>query len=298
MCYLWLSKHYSMRHYSRNVWICVIPDILLLHQSMHRVSITFLQKTMRMGMMGVHPSGLHHLGDMCLIRHLHLDHCLKTRAKDETLIPRFCQNQPLQGQLLLSHRLTTFMFPRHLSGDLPLGMIPTPRMDSLILTGPCFDLYDWKQIFYEDWADPSTPLRIRYDYMRHGRQLSCDWHNPRTECWKGVPDPNVLIPEEWYHPDGHADLDDSVFKEFLQQQGSCQTSPTPARPRQSANPLVNPPRHSGQQQQPVHRPDNVYGDEAPIDILQNYDAFDVSRPSRIKVLINRRGLLGIWVQMI
>ena len=44
------------------------------------------------------------------------------------------------------------------------------------------------------------------------------------------------------------------------------------------NPLVNPPRCSGWQQQPINWPDNVYGDEAPVDILQNYDAFDVSRP--------------------
>ena len=36
-------------------------------------------------------------------------------------------------------------------------------------------------------------------------------------------------------------------------------------------------RHSGQQRQPVIQPNNVYRDEAPIDILQHYDAFDVSR---------------------
>ena len=109
------------------------PDIHLLRQSMHRVSITFLQKTMRMGMMGVHPPGLHHLGDMCLIRHLCLDHCLKTRAKVETLAPQFRWNQPLQGQLLLSLHLMTFMSLRHLPRDLPLGMILTPHMDFLIL---------------------------------------------------------------------------------------------------------------------------------------------------------------------
>ena len=43
--------------------------------------------------------------------------------------------------------------------------------------------------------------------------------------------------------------------------------------------LVNPPRHSDRQRQSIHWPDNVYRDEAPIDILRNYDAFDVSRPS-------------------
>ena len=72
---------------------------------------------------------------------------------------------------------------------------------------------------------------------------------------------------EWYCGGGHADLDNTVFKEFLRQQGSCQTSPTPAVPRHPPNSVVNPPRRSGQQRQPVTWPDNVYGDEAPIDIL-------------------------------
>ena len=57
----------------------------------------FLQKTMRMGMMGVCLLRLHHLGDLCLIRHLCTDHCLKTKAKVGILIPWFHQNQPLQG---------------------------------------------------------------------------------------------------------------------------------------------------------------------------------------------------------
>ena len=107
--------------------------ILLLHQSMHRLSITFLQKTMRMGMMGMHPLGQHHLGDMCLTRHFHLNHRLKTKVKVETLIPWFCWNQPLQGRLLLNHCLTIFMPLRHLPGDLPLGMILIPCINSLIL---------------------------------------------------------------------------------------------------------------------------------------------------------------------
>ena len=46
---------------------------------------------------GVRPLGLHHLGDLCLTRHLRPNHCLKTEAKVRTLIPRFCWNQPLQG---------------------------------------------------------------------------------------------------------------------------------------------------------------------------------------------------------
>ena len=110
--------------------------------------------------------------------------------------------------------------------------------------------------------------------MRHGRQLSWDWHNPTTEQQFNPAAPIA----EWYHGGGRADLDNTVLKEFLQQQGSHQTSPMPAMPKQPPNPVVNPPRCSGQQQQPVTRPDNVYRDEAPIDILQCYDTFDVSRP--------------------
>ena len=39
---------------------------------------------------------------------------------------------------------------------------------------------------------------------------------------------------------------------------------------------MNPPRCSGRQRQPTIWPDNVYRDEAPIDILRHYDAFDVT----------------------
>ena len=212
MCYLRLSKHYSMRHYSRNVRICVIPNILLLCQSTHRVSITFLRKTMRMGMMGVHPSGLHHLGDMCLIRHLRFNHCLKTRAKVKTLIPWFRWDQPLQDQLLLSSCPMTFTYvPKT-----PSQLSPS-RDDPDALHGffnlnpdPCFDLYDKKVIFYENRDDPTTPSQIRYNYMRHGRQLSWDWHNPTTEHF-----PPEISADRWYSHGGHVDLDDSVFEEFF-----------------------------------------------------------------------------------
>ena len=122
-----------MKPYSQNVQICVVLDILLLHQSMHRVNITFLQKTMRMGMMEVYPPGLHHLGDPCLTRHLP-DHHLKTRARVRTLIPWFRWNQPLQGRLTLSWNLMIFTSLRHLPQDLLLRMLRTPHMDSLILT--------------------------------------------------------------------------------------------------------------------------------------------------------------------
>ena len=72
MCYLQPFKHYSMRHYSQSVQVCIVPDIhLLLHQWTHRVSIKFLQMMMRMGDMRVWIYLQHHLGDMCLIRCLH-----------------------------------------------------------------------------------------------------------------------------------------------------------------------------------------------------------------------------------
>ena len=149
-----------------------------------------------------------------------------------------------------------------------------------------FDLYDKRTIFYENQNDPSTLSWIRYDYMRHGRQSSWEWQNPAT----GAPDPRL----GW---SCHADcgqIPDCVFEDFLrhQDQRLCQTSPTPARPRQPANPLVNPPRCSGQQRQPIHWPDNVYRDEAPVDILQNYDAFDVSRPLSDQSPDQQEGLSG------
>ena len=56
--------------------------------------------------------------------------------------------------------------------------------------------------------------------------------------------------------------------------------------------MVNPLRHSGQQRQSVTQPVNVYRDEAPIDILQNYDAFDVSRPSLDQSLDRQEGPSG------
>ena len=41
---------------------------------------------------------------------------------------------------------------------------------------------------------------------------------------------------------------------------------------------MNPPWCSGWQCQPAIQPDNVYGDEAPVDILRHYDAFDITGP--------------------
>ena len=174
MCYLRLFKQYSMRHYSQNVQMCVIPDILLLHQSMHRVSITFLWKTMRMGMMGVHPSGLHHLGDMCLIRHLCLDHRLKTRAKVETLIPQFHWNHNPPGSTPSESSSDDFYAPKTPSQRSPSKDDPNSSHGFFDPNSSCFNLYDKRTIYYKDREDPSTLSRVRYHYMRHGRQLSWD----------------------------------------------------------------------------------------------------------------------------
>ena len=83
-------------------------------QALFDETLTFLQKTMRMGIMGVHHLCLHHLGDSCPHRHLCLDHRLKTKAKARTLIPWFHLNQPLQGRLLLSWNLMISKSLRHL----------------------------------------------------------------------------------------------------------------------------------------------------------------------------------------
>ena len=84
---------------------------------------------------------------------------------------------------------------------------------------PRFDLYDKKVIFYKNKDDPTSPSWIRYNYTRHGRQLSWDWHHPMAEHFP----PNISA-NRWFSHGGHVDLDDSVFEEFLRQQGSRQTS--------------------------------------------------------------------------
>ena len=144
---------------------------------------------------------------------------------------------------------------------------------SVLSPGPLDRLYDEKLVTYGN--SDGSPSNIRYNYMRHGSQLSWGWHNPTAEHQF-----NLAAPvQEWYNRAGCPDLDNTVFEEFLwQDQGPHQTSPTPAIPRHLPNLVVNPPRHSGWQRQPVTRPDNVYRDEAPIDILWRYDTFDVSRP--------------------
>ena len=73
-------------------------------------------------------------------------------------------------------------------------------------------LYDQKQIFYENRDNPSSPSRIRDNYTRHGRQSSWDWHNPTTEQRFNPAAPIA----EWYHGGGCADLDNTIFEEFLQ----------------------------------------------------------------------------------
>ena len=78
------------------------------------------------------PLGQHHLGDMCLIRHLCLDHCLEIKAKARTLILWCQKHQPLQELLLRSWSLMISMSLRHLPQE-PLVVLQTPHMDSSIL---------------------------------------------------------------------------------------------------------------------------------------------------------------------
>ena len=75
--------------------------------------------------------------------------------------------------------------------------------------GPPDPLYDEKLVTYGN--PDGSPLRIRYNYMRHGRQLSWDWHNPATEQWFNPAAPT----QGWYDGAGHPNLDDTVFEEFL-----------------------------------------------------------------------------------
>ena len=75
--------------------------------------------------------------------------------------------------------------------------------------GPCGQLYDEKLVTYGN--PDGSPSNIQYNYMRHGRQLSWDWHNPTAEQQFN---PNAPA-QEWYNRAGCPDLDDSVFEEFL-----------------------------------------------------------------------------------
>ena len=164
---------------------------------------------MKMGMMGVHPSGLHHLGDMCLIRHLCPGHRLKTRAKVRTLIPWFHHNQ---GSTRSEPESDDFYAPKTPSPRSPSkDALDSHRFFNPSPSSQHFDLYDQKQVLYKNWDDPSSPSQIRYNHTRHGRQLSWGWHNPTTEQWYN---PHAPV-AEWYHHGGHADLHNTVFKELL-----------------------------------------------------------------------------------
>ena len=210
--------------------------------------------------MGVHPLGLHHLGDLCLIRHPRPPP--KNQGKGQNPYPPVLPEPTPPGSTPSELESDDIYIPKTPS-------LRSPSMDApdsshgFFNPNPDSPLYDQKQIFYENWDDPSSPSKIRYNYTRHGRQLSWDWHNPITE-WRYNPAAPVA---EWHRGGGHADLDNTVFEEFFRRQGSRQTSPTPAAPRQLPNLVMNPPRCSGCQRQPITQPDNVYGDEAPIDIL-------------------------------
>ena len=75
--------------------------------------------------------------------------------------------------------------------------------------GPSDPLYDEKLVTYRN--PDGSPLNIEYNYMRHGRQLSWDWHNPTTGRWFNPTAPA----QEWYNRAGRPDLDDTVFEEFF-----------------------------------------------------------------------------------
>ena len=95
--------------------------------------------------------------------------------------------------------------------------------------GPSDDpLYDSKSITHNPDGSPSN---IWYNYMRHGRQFSWDWHNLTSMCYhdNATGTDIARCPAEWWRPEGRPDLDNSIFEEFLQRGGqSSQTSPTPA----------------------------------------------------------------------
>ena len=150
----------------------------------------------------MHPSGLHHLGDMCFIRHLCLDHRLKTRAKVETLIPQFHWNHNPPGSTPSESSSDDFYAPKTPSQRSPSKDDPNSSHGFFDPNLSCFNLYDKRTIYYKDREDPSTLSRVRYHYMRHGRQLSWDWHNPET----GAPDPRL----GWSHHTGRNRIPDNT----------------------------------------------------------------------------------------
>ena len=151
--------------------------------------------------------------------------------------------------------------------------------------GPSDDLlYDSKSITHNPDGSPSN---IRYNYMRHGRQFSWDWHNPTSTRYHvtGTGTDTAPRPVGWWRLEGHPDLDDSIFKEFLRHGGqSSQASLTPALRRQlpadesvpsqsqarlpsgsgggiPSGPIETAPegpRRSGRTRQPRQQLDNVY----------------------------------------
>ena len=75
------------------------------------------------------------------------------------------------------------------SDDFYVPKTPSPRSPSKDLDsshgffnpnpGPHDELYDEKLVTYGN--PDGSPSNIWYNYTRHGRQLSWDWHNPTTE---------------------------------------------------------------------------------------------------------------------
>ena len=81
--------------------------------------------------------------------------------------------------------------------------------------GPSDDaLYNSKTITNNPGGSPSN---IQYNYTRHGRQFSWDWHNPTSMRYHvtSTATDDTRRPEGWWRLEGHPDLDDSIFEEFL-----------------------------------------------------------------------------------
>ena len=232
-----------MRCYSQNVQICIIPDILTPVVPVNtQGEYNIPPEDNKDGDHGGVPFGPALPG-----RHV------PYQAPPPGPLPKN-QGKGQNPDPLMSKTLTPLGTtpPELESDDFYIPKTPPPRTphgapDSLhrfFNSNPNPPLYDCKVIFWENWDDLSSPSQIRYDYTRHRRQLSWDWHNPTT-VRKYNPDAPI---QRWYERAGCPDLDDTVFEEFLQwDQGPHQTSPTPVRPRQLPNLVENPPRCSGQQ---------------------------------------------------
>ena len=239
-----------MRHYSQNVWICVIPDILLLHPVNAQGEYNIPSEDNENGddggaLFAPAPPGRSVPYQAPLPWPLP-----KNQGKGQNPNPPVLPKPTSPGSTPSESESDDFYVPKTPSLRTPSRDSDSSHSFFNPIPGPCDDpLCDEKLVTY---GNPNgSPFNIQYNYMRHARQLSWDWHNPTTECRY-----NLAAPVQgWYERAGCPD------------QGPHQISPTPAAPRQLTNLVVNPLRCSGQQRQLVTQPDNVYGDEAPVDIF-------------------------------